>query len=163
MTEAEKDVLDKIYSQLYSSALTLDAELNSGGFECDWGWYNYGLNDTDDDVCPFPVPVFKVYGAGGIALLPEGSVFDARLSKKDLMSLDMRSVFGGRRVEIYDTESGDTLVCGKDDGVDSFITRVFLTPSDSFRVRVYFPGAVSFNDFRTLLAAFAVKEDENEE
>ena len=97
MTQTEKDALESVYSKLYESALQLDAALNSGGYECDWGWYNHGVDpNTGDDV-------------------------------------------------------------------KTFISRLFLTASDDFRVCVYMPGAVSFNEFRALLAEFAVREEETDE
>jgi len=162
MTAEERESLNRIYSHLYSSALELESALNSGGYECDWGWYNHGTDSTGD-VVPYPVPVFKVYGVGGIAVTPDGSYFDSALTKGKLMSLNLESVFTRHRCEVYDTENGSSRVFGPDDDVKTFLSKVFLTPSDSFRVCVYLPGAVSFNEFRTLLAQFAVKEDEEDE
>ena len=78
MTQTEKDALESVYSKLYESALQLDAALNSGGYECDWGWYNHGVDPNTGDVVPYPVPVFTVYGVGGIAITPEGSMTDSR-------------------------------------------------------------------------------------
>lgn len=163
MTETEKEVLAGVYSALYGSALELEASLNSGGYECDWSWQNYGIDAENKDVVPYPVPVFCIYGVGGIAITPEGGVFDARLDKIKLMSLNIDAVFAGRRAEIYDTESGGELVYGPGCDIKSVVSKVFLTPSDSFRVCVYFPGAVSYNDFRELIAEFSVKEEENDE
>ncbi|MBQ6183583.1 MAG: hypothetical protein IJK33_06820 [Clostridia bacterium] len=163
MTQTEKDALNSVYSRMYESALQLDAALNSGGYECDWGWYNHGIDPNTGDVVPYPVPVFTVYGVGGIAITPEGSVFDSRLSKIKLMSMNPETVFSGRRAEVYDMENGETVVFSSGDDVKTFISRLFLTPSDDFRVCVYMPGAVSFNEFRSLLAEFAVREEETDE
>lgn len=163
MTETEKEVLTNVYSSLYESALELEASLNSGGYECDWSWQNYGIDTESKDVVPYPVPVFRVYGVGGIAVTPEGGVFDAKLDKIKLMSLNIDAVFAGRRAEIYDTESGGGMIYGPGDDIKSVVSKVFLTSSDSFRVCVYFPGAVSYNDFRGLIAEFSVKEEEDDE
>ena len=160
MTQADKETLERIYSYLYDSALQLEAALNSGGYECDWGWYNRGIDPQTGDIIPYPVPVFKIYGIGGIAITPEGSEFDARLNKIKLMSMNPETVFSGRRAEVYDMENSAETVFSSGDDVKTFVSKLFLTPSDDFRVCIYMPGVVSFNEFRALLAEFAVKEEE---
>ena len=163
MTQTEKEVLTNVYSSLYDSALRLDAALNSGGYECDWGWYNHGIDPLTGDVVPYPVPVFKIYGVGGIAITPDGSIFDARLSKIRLMSMNPETVFSSRRAEVYDMENGENVIFTGEDDAKTFVSKLFLTPSDDFRVCVFMPGAVSFNEFRALLAEFAAKEEEPDE
>jgi streptogramin lyase len=163
MTQTEKETLERVYSELYSSALQLDAALNSGGFESDWGWYNHGVDPCTGDVVPYPVPVFRICRVGGLAITPEGSVFDARLTKIKLMSMNPETVFSGRRAEVYDMENGETRVFSSGDDVKTFISKIFLIPSDDFRVCIYMPGAATFNEFRALLAEFSVREEENGE